>query len=202
MGCARRNGPANTLDRYARHLAAGRYADAYELLSREFRQRVSREAFVAQLKGSAREVQATVELLRQGGAVAVSAEVAIGLGETLRLIQEDGRWRISDDVLAFYDQRSPRATLRSFLRAYQLQRWDVMLRFVPSAYAAQMDAAKLQAQFTGPSKANIEALLTVLRSHVAEPIEEIGNQAVLRYGEASEIVFVREDGIWKIKDLD
>ena len=41
---------------------------------------------------------------------------------------------IATNPLGFYDQSTPKAALRSFIRAYRLERWDIMLRFVPSSY--------------------------------------------------------------------
>jgi hypothetical protein len=41
----------------------------------------------------------------------------------------------------------------------------------------------------------------MIAANVDEPINEQGNDARLRYGD-SEVVFVREDRTWKIKDID
>ena len=64
----------------------------------------------------------------------MSAEFEYGLGDQMRLVQENGRWRVATNPLAFYDQTTPKAALRSFIRAYRLERWDIMLRFVPTQY--------------------------------------------------------------------
>lgn len=56
------------------------------------------------------------------------------------------------------------------MRAYQLQRWDVMLRFVPAAYAAKMTAEQVRAQSDGPSKEQIDALVAMLSANTSEPI--------------------------------
>ena len=202
-GCRSTTGPAATLDRYARLLQKRDYAAAYDLMSGDYRARVTRDEYVKQMRDAPREVDDTADKLRGNlTAVEVSAEFTFGLGESLRLVQERGRWRIAHDALNYYDQASPRAALRGFVRAYQLQRWDIMLRFVPTAYAAKMTAEKVQAQFTGPSKEQIEALVAMLSANTNEPISESGNVAALNYGVSNEVSFVREDGVWKIKDLD
>ena len=64
----------------------------------------------------------------------------------MRLIQEGGQWRIATNPLGFYDQSTPKAALRSFIRAYRLERWDVMLRFVPNSYREKMTKEKMQAR--------------------------------------------------------
>ena len=104
--------------------------------------------------------------------------------------------------MGFYDQSSPKAALRSFLRAYRLERWDVMLRFVPNQYREKMDAAKMKAQFAGPSKEQMDTLMNTLEANVDEPITERGNDARMSYGDRFEVKFVKEDGVWKLKDLD
>ncbi len=203
VGCRPSSGPEATLDRYARLLQKRDYATAYDLMSGDYRARVTRDEYVKQMRDAPREVDDTADKLRANRtAVEVSAEFTFGLGESLRMVQERGRWRIAHDAFNYYDQASPRAALRAFVRAYQLQRWDVMLRFVPAAYAAKMTAEKVQLQFTGPSKDQIEALVAMLSANTNEPISESGNVATLNYGVTNEVSFVREDGIWKIKDLD
>ena len=132
----------------------------------------------------------------------VSAELEYGFGDTMRLVQEGGQWRIASNPLAFYDQTSPRAALRSFLRGYRLERWDIMLRFVPEKYREKMDVAKMRAQFRGPRSEQMEVLMNMLEANVDEPIVEKGNEARMAYGERFEVKFVREDGVWKLRDLD
>lgn len=201
--CTRGKGPNQTLDKYGRALKNHDFGAAYDLMSSSFRGKVSREDYVRMMRDNPREVDETADRLRgKHGSMEVSAEFEYGLGDTMRLVQEGGRWRISSNPLGFYDQSSPRAALRSFIRAYQLERWDVMLRFVPNAYREKMDAAKMKAQFTGPSREQMETLLNNLEANVDEPIIERGNDARMSYGERFTVQFVKEDSAWKLKDLD
>ncbi len=201
--CGGGRGPSRTLDRYSLALRKRDFGHAYDLMSSEFRHRVSREDYVRMMRDNVREVEETASRLRgKKGKLEVSAEFAYGFGDKMLLVQEGGRWRIATNPLGFYDQSTPRNALRSFLRAYRLERWNVMLRFVPNAYRAKMDVAKMKAQFTGPSKEPIENLMTALENNVDEPIIERGNDAKMSYGDRFEVRFVREDGLWKLKDLD
>ena len=77
-----------------------------------------------------------------------------------------------------------------------------MLHFVPNQWREKMDVAKLKAQFTGPSKDQMETLMNTLEANVDEPIVERGNDARMAYGDRFEVKFVKEDGVWKLKDLD
>ena len=202
--CHRAGGPNGTLDTYGKALDAEDYNRAYDLMSSSFRGKVSREDYVRTMRDNKKEVKETAQRLTQGkrGSMEVSAEFEYGLGDTMRLVQEGSGWRISTNPLAFYDQTTPQSALRSFIRAYHLQRWDIMLRFVPTAYREKMDEAKIKAQFTGPSRENMELLMNALEANVDEPIQVHGNEANMRYGDRFEVKFVKEEGVWKLKDLD
>ncbi|HEY4175578.1 MAG TPA: hypothetical protein VGM90_02040, partial [Kofleriaceae bacterium] len=139
--CTSGKGPTGTLDNYGRALKNHEYGKAYDLMSASFRGKVSREDYVRMMRDNPREVDETADRLRgKKGSMEVSAEFEYGLGDSMRLVQEDGRWKIATNPMGFYDQTSPKAALRSFIRAYRLERWDVMLRFVPDAYREKMDA--------------------------------------------------------------
>ena len=201
--CARGTGPDQTLDRYGVALKNHDFAAAYDLMSSGFRVKVSREDYVRTMRDNAREVNETADRLRgKRGSLEVSAEFEYGLGDTMRMVQEDGQWRIATYPLGFYDQLTPKVALRSFIRAYRLERWEVMLRFVPNSYREKMNAEKMKAQFTGPSREQMENLINTLEANVDEPITERGNDARMNYGEHSIVQFLKEDGAWKLKDLD
>ena len=201
--CSGGKGPSQTLDKYGRALKSHDFGQAYDLMSSSFRGKVSREDYVRMMRDNPREVDETAERLRgKHGSMEVSAEFEYGLGDSMRLVQEGGYWKIATNPMGFYDQSSPKAALRSFIRAYRLERWDVMLKFVPNSYKEKMDAAKMQQQFTGPSREQMETLITNLEANVDEPIVERGNDARMSYGERFTVLFVKEDNAWKLKDLD
>jgi hypothetical protein len=202
-GCARGTGPDQTLDRYGIALKNHDFAAAYDLMSSNFRVKVTRDDYVRTMRDNGREVNETADRLRgKKGNMEVSAEFEYGLGDTMRMVQEDGQWKIATYPLGFYDQSTPKAALRSFIRAYRLERWDVMLRFVPNSYREKMDAKKMQAQFTGPSREQMENLINTLEANVDEAIDERGNDARMHYGDRYTVQFLKEDGAWKLKDLD
>jgi hypothetical protein len=203
LACGRAKGPSQTLDKYGRALKNHDYAQAYDFMSSSFRGKVSREDYVRMMRDNPREVDETAERLRgKHGSLEVSAEFEYGLGDQMRLVQEGGKWRIATNPLGFYEQSTPKGALRSFIRAYRLERWDVMLRFVPNQYREKMDAEKMKAQFRGPSKDKAESLMNTLEANVDEAVTERGNDARMSYGDGYEVKFVKEDGVWKLKDLD
>ena len=46
------------------------------------------------------------------------------------------------------------------------------------------------------------ALAGVYDPELDEPITERGNDARMSYGDRYNVQFLKEDGVWKIKDLD
>lgn len=202
LGCSR-SGPSQTLDAYGRALGRRDFDASYDLMSAAFRARVSRQAYARMMRSSVAEVDETAKRLRNGGGkLEVSAEFDYGIGDQMHLVREGGEWKIQTNPLQFYDQSTPKAALRSFLRAYRLGRWDVLLEFVPNAYRQKMDRAKVKAQFTGPSKAQMELLIQTLEAYADEPIVERGNAARMTYANHYEVQFRKEDGVWKLQDLD
>jgi hypothetical protein len=165
VACGHGQGPTRALDGYGAALKAHDFARAYELMSSGFRGKVSRDDYVRMMRDNPREVDETAERLRgKHGSLEVSAEFEYGLGDQMRLVQEGGEWKIATNPLGFYDQATPKAALRSFIRAYRLERWDVMLRFVPNQYREKMDVAKMKAQFTGASKEKMDTLINTLEA--------------------------------------
>jgi hypothetical protein len=195
-------GPNRTLNEYSRALERRDYDRAYKLMSDEYRSRNSKEDFKRMLVDNPREVSETASRLRSArGDLEVTAELRYGLGDRLQLVREGGEWRIAANPVDFYGQSTPREALRSFLRAYSLKRWDVLLRFVPENYRKRMTVETIKTQFEGEAREDIARTMAMIAANVDEPINEQGSDARLRYGEA-EVVFIREERAWKIKDLD
>src|SRR5499433_1979074 len=107
--CARGTGPDQTLDRYGIALKNHDFAAAYDLMSSSFRVKVTREDYVRTMRDNNREVNETADRLRgKKGSMEVSAEFEYGLGDTMRMVQEDGQWKIATYPLGFYDQSTPK----------------------------------------------------------------------------------------------
>jgi hypothetical protein len=185
-------------------LRARDYGHAYEYMSASYRRAHGRDDFVRMMKDSPEEVKQTSErLTADGRKVEVSARfVYDDLRDELPLVLENGAWRLASDPLEFYPQDTPAHALRSFLRAVELKRYDVLLRFVPSPWRAEMSAEKLKAELEGERKEELSRLVRLLTANLENPIDIEGDRARMPYGDRYEVKFVREDGAWKIKDPD
>lgn len=203
-GCAHRapSGPDDTVRAFAAAVAAGRTDDAYALMSADYRAGHSRDAFVRSLPSpSSPEGQSPLGRLAKGHAQ-LRAEVELGDGERLSLVQEPDGWRFARDPLELYPQRAPDEALRSFVRAIERKRWDIVLRFIPQKYRNTITAETLQKSWEGERRNELMAQLATARAHLDEPIELVGDEARLPLGERRQVKLVREDGVWKIETLE
>jgi hypothetical protein len=194
--------PEGTVAAFAAAMRDGRVQDAYALMSVSYRQRVSLEEFQRFVSEHPGEVRETARALGRHGPAEEEALVEYGEGETVRLVREDGRWRVANDIVDFYDQSSPRAALRAFVRAMERRRYDVVLRLIPEADREGMTEERMREAWEGEGREEVERLLANLRASLDNPIEEVGERATMPYGERFRMQFVREHGVWRIEDPD
>jgi hypothetical protein len=202
--CARQApGPADTLASFGAAVERKDYAAAYALTSQEFQARVPLAAFRADLEGDGAEAQALGRQLRtEAGRRPARAELELEPGQPVRLVEERGRWRVDGGAFQPWGQQTPRAALRSFIRALEQRRYDIVLRLCPSRQRAGLSIETLRDYWQGARKDENAQLLVRLRAAVRAPIVEVGDEANMPYAERAEVHFVREDGAWKIEDPD
>jgi hypothetical protein len=195
--------PESTVAAFASALREGRIEEAYALMSEDYRRRVGLEEFRRYFRDYPTEVQQTARALaRRRGRAQQEAVVEYGEAESLRLVREHGDWRVATDVVDFYDQSTPRAALRSFVRAMERRRYDVVLRLIPEADREGMTAERMREAWEGEGREEVERLLANLRAALDNPIEEVGDRATMTYGDRFRVQFVRERGVWRIEDPD
>jgi hypothetical protein len=206
-GCGSRMAAAPPLDavlkRYAAALEQERFDEAYRMMSDAFRKRYTRDQFVSLLREDPEWLRRNLKRLRSSPQrVLVQARVEYGDGDAMKLVEEGGAWRIATDPTEFYSQRTPAEALRSFVRAIERKRYDVVLRFVPAKWAGSMTIEKLRKVWDGSKRQEVVTLLKHLKANLEAPIQQSGDRASMPYGGKFEVRFVREDGIWKIEDPD
>lgn len=203
-GCARQAaGPADTLTAFGAAIERKDFIAAYELTSKDFRSRVPLAAFRAGFEDGGRETQALGRQLRDEVARRpLRVDVELELGTPVSVVDEGGRWRIDAAPFEPWSQRTPRAALRSFVRALEQHRYDVVLRLCPTRHRAGVTADTLRAYWEGAQRDENARLLALLRAAIRAPIVESGDEAHMPYGDRMEVLFVREDGLWKIEDPD
>jgi hypothetical protein len=202
--CAgRAAGPGDTLGAFGAALERKDYDAAYALTSEAYRKRVPLAAFRAELAEGGADTQALGERIRaERAGRPARVELEVDPGRSLSLVEEGGAWRVDGPSFEPWSQGTPRAALRSFVRALELGRYDVVLRLAPARRRTGLTVEGLRASWEGERKEDNARLVARLRASLGAPIVETGDEARMPYGEHDEARFVREDGVWKVEDPD
>jgi len=200
--CAHRpDEPAATMASFGAALARGDLRAAYQLTSGAFQRQMPYETFAAGLSAPGAEPAALGQrLVVEAGAVAPRVAVTLELGEEVPLVLEGGRWRIDGPVYEAWGQATPRAAVRTFIRALDARRYDIVLRLVPDRYRAGLSADRLRAFWEGDHRAQHQALLAQVRAAAQGPLTETGAEARLLVAPDRVVRLVREAAQWKIED--
>jgi hypothetical protein len=200
--CAHRpEEPAATVAAFGAALTHGDLRAAYQLTSLEFQHQMPYEAFAAGLAAAGGDRAALGgRLIAESATVAPRVEVTLALGERVPLVLEGGRWRIDGPVYEAWGQATPRAAVRTFIRALEARRYDVVLRLVPDRYRAGLSVDRLRAFWEGDHPDEHQALLVRIRAAAQGPLTETGDEARLLVAPDREVKLVREAGQWKIED--
>lgn len=184
-------------------LSTGAYAAAYDMMSEGYRASVPKKDFVSRLSAHPEEAEEAARLLRRlKGPAEETATLPLGEGEKLVLRKERGQWVVDSNHLDFYGQSSPRAALRSFVRAVERGRWDVIMRLIPKKERAGIDEAAVARSFGEDRKDEMAQLVAALRAHLEDPIEEVGDYATLSFGGRDRVRFFREAEGWAILEIE
>jgi len=212
-------GPTAALDAYSTALSEGHADDAYQLLSDDAKRQISLEAFRRMVEERPEDVRELARsLARPGNTPVVTATVVAPGGDQLELVYEEGRWVVDGTGIDRYGQGTPRQAIVGFIRAFERKRFDVLMRYVPEAERqgkpeamwgeagdaehAPLTPEKLEASWAGEQKEFITGLIEAVKSALpTASIEETDDRAAMPYGANGTVLFVREDGRWKIEDL-
>ncbi|HKO94690.1 MAG TPA: hypothetical protein VJU61_26225 [Polyangiaceae bacterium] len=205
-GCAAgsaSNGPREALREYALALRERRVNDAYALLGRDARARVSFPEFSRMVAENGREIEdISASLLEPSEPAKITATLSSADGDQLLLVYEGDAWRVDGSAFDLYGQASPRAALESFVRAFDNKRYDVLLRFVPEAKQQGLTEEQLKQAWEGDQRQQVERVTQALKASLPNlRIEVLGTRATVAYGPGGSVELVQEHGAWRIEDF-
>lgn len=192
--------PEAAIQNYSAALQAGDARAAYAALSVEAQRRVPFARFEAMMRENPEQVSALAKRLGQTPErLTVTATFGGDTNEELQLTLEDGEWKANLSAIDLYSQASPVAAVASFVRAFELGRYDVLLRFVPDGEKAGLTAEQLKAAWQGPQKQEMTDLVQALAAALPTArAEQYGDKATLSYGAGGTVELLEEGGLWKI----
>ena len=131
-----------------------------------------------------------------------AATLFIAADQPLAVVWTGQAWVFAEDPTLMYDQSSPRAALRSLVRASTLQRWDVLLALAPERYRLGLAEDDLRRAWTeGDYASALKVARERLAQHLAEPIVQDAHEAVLDLGDGEAAHLEREGSRWAVVDF-
>lgn len=130
------------------------------------------------------------------------ATLFVAPDQPLPVVWTGQAWVFAEDPTLLYDQSSPRAALRSLVRASALQRWDVLLALAPERYRLGLSEDDLRRAWTeGEYASALQTARERLQKHLGQPIVHDAHEAVLDLGDGEAAHLEREGSRWVVVDF-
>jgi hypothetical protein len=135
-------------------------------------------------------------------AVRPSATLFVAPDQPLATVWTGHAWVFAEDPTLVYDQSTPRAALRSLVRASQAQRWDVLLGLAPERYRLGLSEDDLRRAWSeGEYATALQAARERLLRRIGDPIVSDAHEAVLDLGDGEAAHLEREGPRWVVVDF-
>ena len=135
-------------------------------------------------------------------AIRPTATIFVAADQPVEVIWTGQAWVFAEDPTLVYDQSSPRAALRSLVRASRLQRWDVLLGLAPERYRLGLAEEDLRRAWSeGEYAAALQTSRDRLAQHLGDPIVADAHEAVLELGDGDAAHLEREGYRWVVVDF-
>lgn len=127
-----------------------------------------------------------------------TAKRPLGSDEPIELVVHGDRYWIARDPLDAYPRTTAELCLRSFVRAIDAHRAELLLPFIPRRYRSTIDVESLS-RAEGP----FHDLANQIRHRLDQPLEYLGpDEARLLLDERRAIRLRRSEGAWLVESFD
>jgi len=135
-------------------------------------------------------------------AARVTTMVEVAGGVVLPAIWTEDGWKINSDLSVLFPDDTPRGALRSFLRAVDLERWDVVAGFAPRRFREELTPEAVRRVWTGgPESDELHASRDLLREGLEGPLFVDAHSATLLLAGDRAAHLEREGARWVIVDF-
>jgi hypothetical protein len=196
-------GPKDALDRYREALERKDARAMLALSERSLRESMTEEELRAYLdaqttvlSGIAGDLAGPPTRLRR------SAEVILKSGRRIVLVEEDGAWRIAEGAVELARFDTPEHALTTFFAATLARRWATVRRAIPKRFVDALSSDDALAKHVEAMRPRIDRARVEIGVAMGGRVELRGERALLAYGEGKKVTFEREDGAWKVLDLE
>lgn len=189
---------ARASDRLAREIRQGDHSAVAEAMAPGSRAQVD----LARLTGSPEVRGPWARALAKPVSVRPEAMIFVAPDRPIQAQRGEDGWLFTEDPFLRWDQSTPRAALRSLVRASREKRWDILIDLAPERYRLGLSTDDLRAAWTeGGSADALRESRDRLARHLADPIRADAHEAALDLGEGHVARLEREGARWVVVDF-
>lgn len=193
-GAGSGSGPRDVLQRYVEAVESDQPAVAYKLLHRNVRRTVSRAEFIRRWKEMRPELREQVRQLKKQRKLAVKANAVLRYSSGIRMklvYDKRRRWSLENGYPIAASTPTPEHAIRAFLAAVEQRNLRAVSKLLSAKRRQNVDE-------------RLDLWVSSLREalELADEIEVTGTTARLKFGSRYVIELVRQDGHWKVANVE
>lgn len=135
-------------------------------------------------------------------AARVTTMVEVAPGVVLPAVWTKDGWKLDVDVSDLFPAATPRQALRSFLRAVELEEWEIVAGFAPRRFREDLTPEALRQAWTdGPESATLWEARDLLEEGLEGPLFMDAHSATLVLAGDRAVHLEREGARWLLVDF-
>ena len=134
--------------------------------------------------------------------VQVTTMMELAPGVALPMVWTADGWKFDADLSELFPDGSPRDALRSFLRALDLERWEIVAGFAPRRFREELTPDAVRRAWTGgPESSELQLARDFLRAGLSGPLFSDAHSATLMLAGDRAAHLEREGAHWVVVDI-